>query len=436
MLLLPVVLVFPALAYVFSATSQPNYEARSTVYVSLPFGTSAGELSQGALFTQAQMQSYAQLATKPIVLEPVIEELGLETTPKELARSVSAKVVDETAILEVAGTGASAQAAADLTNAVTASLITEAASLSPTDARGKPSVSMRVLGAAEPPEFPSSPNTRRNVVLGLLAGLALAAGLAYLLDSFDSKMRDPAEFGELTDVPVLAEIPESTGIASGIVVVQDPLGPDAEAFRRLRANLQFLNVDSRALSLVVTSSVPGEGKSTVAVNLAFASALAGDRVLLVDGDLRKPTVAARLSLEGSVGLTTVLTARLPLNDALQSLRVAPPGQLDVLTAGEIPPNPAELLGSEAMTALWAQMESSYETIIVDSPPILSAVDATIVARLAANTLVVARLDLVRRDDLRHALEELRRGAGASSGLVINGVGVDSDRPYVRYQYGA
>lgn len=402
-----------------SVAATPIYTARASLFVSLPYGNTAGELSQGSTYTQGQMQSFAELATQPVVLDPVIADLELETTTTALARSISARVAGDTVILEVSAEDPSPSLAAAIANSVVEHLNVAAQQVSPRRDDGKPTVAMTPIGQAVAPQYPSSPNTRRNVAAALLAGLILGVSAAVVLSRLDTKVRSVDDVMSHTETPLLAEVVQDGDLARGAVAMRDkPLTPTAESFRRLRTNLDFLRMGGGPLTAVVTSSMAGEGKSTASVNLAFACAHAGDRVLLIDADLRKPAVAPMLGLTGDVGLTSVLTGRARFADAVQPVSR---GAVHVLTSGPIPPNPAELLGSEAMRQLLAGVASAYDVILLDAPPLLPVVDAAVLGRQVSGALVVVRLNFARKDSVRRALRSLEQGGAKVLGVVVNAV---------------
>ncbi len=333
---------------ILSILATPMYRASASVYFSLPYGSTAADLFQGSNYTQNQVQSFAELATLPAVLEPVIDELNLSVSAKQLAGQISATSKPDTVIVVITVTSPSPQASADLANAVADELGEKVSDLSPKDAQGRSTVRVSTVGEATVPVSPFSPKKKRNVGIGLMLGGFLGFGCAVLRELLDTRVRKPADIEALTTAPVLGELPDDKAFVINRLVVRDhPTSMTAESFRRLRTNIDFLAVDGRKLALTITSALPRAGKSTLAANLAVAFAEAGRRVLLVDADLRRPAVAAEFGLEGAVGLTTVLTGRATLDDVLQPWSGGGP-EFDIVTAGGTPPNPSELLASEAM----------------------------------------------------------------------------------------
>jgi capsular exopolysaccharide synthesis family protein len=398
----------------------PIYTAKASAFVSLPSGNTAGELSQGVNFTQELMASFADLATRPVVMEKVIDELDLNTTPAKLARSVRARVSGGTVILEVLASSPSRQRAAAIANSVVANLDTVVRQVSPQRDDGRSTVEITPVGEATPPLYQSAPNTRRNVVAALLAGGLLGVAVAFARDRLDTRLRTSEDVSSRTSSPVLAELAETSDLKADVVAMRDrPLGTASEQFRRLRANLDFLRVARKPLALVITSAEAGEGKSSVALNLAVACAQGGDRVVLVDGDMRKPSLAGRLGLDSSLGLSTVLSGRSGLDDSLQSAGRGP--GIDVITSGPVPPNPADLLDSPAMSDLLDELLLRYDVVMLDSPPVLPVVDAGVLGRQVAGALLVVRANRTRRESLDKAIVSLEQVGAKVLGTVVNGI---------------
>ncbi|MGY1854925.1 polysaccharide biosynthesis tyrosine autokinase [Modestobacter sp. SYSU DS0290] len=414
-------------ALALSLLATPAYTSQASLFVSLEAAGSANDLAQGSTFTRDQMASYSTLATTPAVLEPVIAELGLDTDARALARQVSASPANDTVILQVEATSGSATEAAGIANAVAGQLSRVIEEVAPAGTEGRATVRVTTVAPAAVPEFASSPNTRVNVAAGLVLGLALGLLCAWLRETLDTRVRDQAGLAKVTQLPLIGSIGDLAGHGTRPVVVQvDPHSPQAESFRQLRTNLQFLGLspdpvsgaDGGPRTLVVTSARAGEGKSTVAANLAVAMAETGARVLLVDADLRRPTVAGLLGLEGAAGLTTVLSGRAALADVVQPWG---PMRLDVLTSGTTPPNPTELLGSPAMIRLLDEMAGAYEFVVLDAAPLLAVADAAVLAHRTDGTVLVANVRQARRPQLAEALENLEKVGARVLGVVLNGV---------------
>lgn len=232
--------------------------------------------------------------------------------------------------------------------------------------------------AASVPTSAASPNLRLNLALGLVVGLALGVAVAVVRELLDTRLRSTADVEDVTDAPVLGVIGyEEDAPQHPLIVQESPKAIRAESFRRLRTNLQFLELGPAARTYVMTSALPGEGKTTTSINLAITLADAGQRVVLLDADLRRPSVARYMGIEGSVGLTTVLIGKVGVEDAVQPWGN---GNLDVIAAGQVPPNPSELLGAAPMADLLDRLRAEYDAIVIDTPPLLPVTDAAILAR--------------------------------------------------------
>lgn len=412
-------------------TSQtpPMYRSTASTFVSLTRGDTVAELVQGANYTQDLVQTYVQLVTTPIVLDPVIEELGLPVDARALASRIQADSPLDTVIIKISAVSTDPQRAADIANGVAVQLSETVGELSPRAENGDASVQIRVIAEASPASNPFAPNPRMGMVTGGAAGGVLGVLFALLATRLDTRVRGVDDLPRSPERVLLGSIPFDRAARSARAVLEDPSGPLAESYRRLRVNLQFLDVASPVRSIVVTSSVAGEGKSTSAVNLALVMAEKGKRVLLLDADLRRPRVAALLGIEGSVGLSTVLIGEAAVSDVVQHWGA--PG-LDVVPAGQLPPNPGQLLDSDRMAVVLASLEADYDVVIIDAPPLLALTDAAVLARRTAGALVVARYRTVRRHDLRDALASLDRIGVPCLGIVAVGARLKDVAPHHGY----
>jgi len=406
--------VAAAAAATLAAT--PLYTATTRMFFAVQGSETISELTQGSYFAAGQMTSFAEVATSPLVLEPVRERLGLD---EDASVSVSASVPLNTVILEISATDADPELAAAIANAAAAELVVSVNDLQPTRSDGVETVKATVLKPAETPGAPSTPKTKQNLALGLLVGLALGVGVAIIRETLDTKIRGESDLTGFTDHSVIGAIAFDPSAADHPVVMEDdPHGLRAEAIRRLRTNLQFVQVSGGPSTIVVTSSVPGEGKTTTTVNLAVALSDAGARVLLVDADLRRPSVARVLGLEGAVGLTTVLIGRATAEDVIQTWGRS---GLDVLPAGQVPPNPSELLGSKSMSNLLGNLAPRYDVVLLDTAPLLPVTDAAVLSKVAGGALVIVGADKTHKAQLSEALRTLADVEANVLGLVLNKV---------------
>jgi non-specific protein-tyrosine kinase len=291
---------------------------------------------------------------------------------------------------------------------------------------------LSVVEPAVAPDQPSSPRPLLNTLLAAIVGLVLAVGIAFLVEFLDDSLKTADEVEEAVELPTLGAILRMKGDPGRseiyrLATLLQPRSPVAEAYRSLRTNIEFAAVDEPVPILLVTSSIPSEGKTTTAANLAVAFAQAGRQVLLVDADLRKPGIHRILDLPNAHGLTTLLRS----DDAgIDTLTHATEQEhLRVLTTGSLPPNPAELLGSQRFRSVLARLAESADLVILDSPPLQAVTDAAILAALADGTLLVVDAGRTRRGAVRQGREALAKAGARVLGVALNRL---SERVYSDY----
>lgn len=406
---------------------KPTYTAETELFVAIQNSGSAQELQQGNTFTQARVQSYVRTVTTPIVLQPAIDTLGLNMSVDELARHVKGTTDPNTVIINISVADTSPVQAAAIAQAVATSLVNAVESLEKPKTGGSSPVGLSIITPAEAPLDPSAPNTKLNLVLGLALGLAIGIGIAILRSTLDSRIRSEADLRSITDSPLLGGIAfDSDATTRPLLTQVAAQSQRAESFRQLRTNLQFANVADHAKTVLVTSSIPGEGKSTTATNLAIALAQAGKTICLVDADLRRPRINEYLGLDRNAGLTTALIGAADINDLLQQWG---DDQLYVLTAGQIPPNPSELLGSEEMKRLIVRLEQAFDTVIIDAPPLLPVTDAAVLSQHVGGVLTVVGAHKTKQHDLEKSLASLALVGANVLGIVLNRLPVKGPDAY-------
>lgn len=417
-----------------SVLIKPTFTSETQLFVAIQGSGSVSELQQGNTFSQARVQSYVKTVETPVVLQPAIDSLGLQVSADELSKHVSATTDLNTVLIKISVTDGSPVQAAATAQAVANSLIKAVDSLEKPKTGGASPVSLSVIAPAEAPAAPSAPNTRLNLVLGLVIGLALGIGAAVLRSTLDSRIRGEADLRRVTEAPLLGAIAfDQDAVKNPLLTQAGAQSQRAETFRQLRTNLQFANVSGQARTVLVTSSLPGEGKSTTATNLAIALAQSGKAVCLIDADLRRPMVADYLGLDRNAGLTTALVGDADVNDVLQHWG---DDNLYVLASGQIPPNPSELLGSPEMEDLISRLEQAFDAVIIDAPPLLPVTDAAVVSRHVGGVIVVVGAQKLRQPDLTKALNSLELVGAAVLGIVLNRLPAKGSDSYSYSYYGS
>jgi receptor protein-tyrosine kinase len=394
------VAILGALAYTFATT--PLYEASTRLFVSTSSNSSLSDLYQGNRFSQERVLSYTELLMGGTLAQRTIDKLNLDMNADTLKANVKATAKPDTVLIDVSVLDPSPVRARDIANAMSDEFVVMVGELeTPPKGGVQPDSRVVVEQRASIPEAPVIPNTPRNIAIGLAAGLLLGVGLAVLRDRLDNTVKDRETLEEITEVGLVGSIPmDKERRKEPAISFESDNSGIAEAFRKLRTNLHFLTVDNPPRVIVVTSSSPHEGKSTTAINIALALAEAEHNVVLVDGDMRRPSVDRYLDLVGSVGFSTVLSGGASLSEVLQATKFP---RLTVLTSGAAPPNPSELLGSMAAKTVLGELREKFDYVIVDSSPLLAVTDGAILAANADGALVMSKSGQTKREHLAHAI---------------------------------
>jgi tyrosine-protein kinase Etk/Wzc len=311
------------------------------------------------------------------------------------------------------------------------------------------SAGVQIVDAAKPPQLPVRPRTKLNILLGIIFGLGLGVGIAFLLEFLDDTVKtgdDIERFG----LTLLGTIPlvhtdqiirrlkkqgkrftdaDLHRVESKMITRFSPKSPVSEAYRSLRTNIQFADIDRPKRVILMTSTTSKEGKSTTAVNLAVTLAQTGSRVLIVDSDLRRPSVHNFFSMDKTYGLTNVLIGSLTLDEVTKPTEV---DNMFVITAGDIPPNPAELVASERMRQFIETVSTLYDFVILDSPPVVAVTDAAVLATRVDGVIMVVSSGTVSKKELMRAIGLIKNVRSSVLGIVLNGL--DIKKIYGSYYY--
>jgi succinoglycan biosynthesis transport protein ExoP len=428
---------------------------------------------------QAQQSTNLKLVQLGDMAEKTANKLGQGLTKEKVKEALSISAQGESNVVDVSATSASPALAADIANTYTEQFVKEQqnsnhdyyasalklvdkqlASLSPKQKAGTAGLALQdraqslgvlaelrngnveVAQAATVPTSPSSPKTSRNTALGGVLGLLLGLGVAFSLERFDRRIREPKDLEAVYGLPLLGVVPESSALSRSARRGGDarailPPG-EAESFQLIRAHLRYFNVDRQLRTLLVASAAPGDGKTTIARHLAAAAATMGSSVLLVEADLRRPTLAQQLNVQSGPGLADVLIGAVMQGEATQviDMDALPSGDdakgrtFEVLVAGAtLPPNPGELIESHAMETLLERAQSTYDLVVIDTPPLTAVSDAFPLLRKVDGVVIVGRVGRNRRD-VAERLHETLTGAGAPLlGVIANGFKARRNAPY-------
>jgi succinoglycan biosynthesis transport protein ExoP len=378
---------------------------------------------QGGLFTTQRVASYARLASSPLVTGPVVRELGLKESPTDLGKDVSAVAPPETVLIDITVKSGTAAGAQRIASSLAKHFIEAVERLERPSERSTSPVRLDVSLPATLPAKPVAPRPVLNLLAGLVLGLLLGLSAAFVRSRLDTRISAPSELPAGAGTALLGTVPLDRAVqAVPAVGLRKATPARAEALRRLRTNLRFIDPDHPPRTIVLSAATPGEGTTTTAAGLAMAMADAGVRVILVEGDLRTPRLSEHLGLLRNEGVSGLLVAPRPVDELLQGWPAGMDGgALHVLQAGQVPPNPSELLGSQRMKALLAQLRERCDIVLVDAPPLLPVSDAALLATEADGVLLVARMGQVTRPELRRALQALARVHARVLGVVANGV---------------
>ena len=468
-----------SLAYSFTRT--PLYEASAQLTYQKQLDVSSLVSSSSAIVSstdvELQLETYASLMTTPEMADRAAKELGL-ASGADIKATITALPIKDTAVLKVTAVASDRRVATVIANAYAAGfarwreqvaidqyvsaehVVDQKLAQYTTPAsrqdpgyydlvstqqnlrvlQGAATGNFTVASVATMPKGPFSPKHGRDAILGLVIGLVIGVIAAALAEQLDVRVHSVEDIAQMTGLPVIGRLPRISREAAGksdVQVVNEPQGAISEAFRMVRGNLEFLDVDGDLRTILFTSCSKSEGKTSTVCNLAVTLARAGKNVVVVDADLRRPRVHTLFQLQNRIGVSTVVTGQSSLEESLQRIPGAPQqgeqmGSLDVLPSGHLPPNPGELVASRRLGTLIAELAGQADIVLVDAAPVLVVGDAGALAGSIQGLILVARLGTVTKSMLREVNEFLVTLPIRKLGAVITAI--PSEASAYRYSY--
>lgn len=424
-------------AYVFCAA--PSYSATAQIiatYNAYQDGISEdiAQQSTGGTYVSNQIKSYPTLATTEAVLKPVIADLKLDTTVNGLAGQLTVTNPTNTAFVNITAKAGDAQRSADIANAVAESLRSVVEDKLYYNGN-RSSIKLTIVQTAAVPQSPSSLKKGLYLSVGVVLGVVIGIFAALLKELLSTKVEDASDVRGIVKASALGSVPKNE-VLSGTrpIIITEPNGPVAEEYRRIRANIKFLQADKvpdRGQLLVISSTSPSEGKTTTVINVAAVLAENGAKVLLVDADLRHPSVAHHLGIEGSVGLAHVLSGQMSPVDVVQSYWKP---NLHILPAGKRPANASLLLNSDMMKMLIEQALMQYDYVLIDTAPLAVSNDGIVFGSWAKGVVLVAANGICRKKDLEESMDALRTAKVPVLGFVFNFANPKKEHKNAYYYY--
>lgn len=399
------------LGFGYSLTQPKVYASSASGFVTVGESTGISDVISGSTVAKDKANSYLALVSSGPVAEEILKENpNIGMSPAEIKGNLTASLASDSALIKVQATGSTPEAAQTLANT---SLTATAKVVN--DLEGSTAVRVVPLEDATLPSGPSSPNFKINTLVGALTGLLLVFAIVFLRRSLDVKVRTRDDVTKATAAGILGTLPDTEMLKEENLLKNQDDHVSQEAVRQLRTNLRFVNVDNPPKSVIITSSDPGEGKSTVSTSLARSLAHSGQPTILIDADLRRPTIGKKFGIDSKVGLTQVLAGQIELSEAVRQFEDT---QLFILPAGRIPPNPSELLGSDKMRQLIKELSTEF-MVIVDVPPLLPVTDASLLSSAVDGVILVATVGKTRKEHLEEASNMLTKVRAKLIGVVIN-----------------
>ncbi|MFC7528294.1 polysaccharide biosynthesis tyrosine autokinase [Actinoplanes sp. GCM10030250] len=401
-------------AQVVNMRTTPMYAANVTFFFSAP-STETADLYPGTMFSTSRMATYAELLDSDQIVAPLITSGRVDLDATELRERISAEAIADTVMLQVTVEDESRTGAMTLVTDVAGQFETVVENLETSADNDGPVVRVEIVNGPHLEEDPVAPRPLDTFALALMAGMIVGAGSAVLREVSDATVRDADSLQALACAPVLARVPADRRAPSVGPFVSESRSPRTEALRQVRTLIQSAAAGTSLKTLAVTSAVPGEGRSATACSLALLFAETGQRVLVVDAELRRPRLAKFLGRDDAAGLSTVLNGSATVDEVIQPWGVG----LWLLAGGHPPPNPSELLSSPRMTEVVDEVRRRFDVVIFDCPPLLPVTDGEVVAARADGVLLVVRFSRTTGMQVTAAVRSLNGVKATLLGCVLN-----------------
>ncbi|NLL04360.1 MAG: polysaccharide biosynthesis tyrosine autokinase [Clostridiaceae bacterium] len=419
---------------------KPVYKAHTTLFLGKESDKVASLSIADIQINNQLVNDYRELLKSNLVADSIEKKLGVNAG--RFKRNVNVQTVKDSRIFSISYEDTDPQLAADVVNELALVIKQMASDIIQVK-------NVKVIDTAKTPTFPVSPSKKKNVGLAGIVGLALGAGLIYLLEMLDYTFKKPEDVERQLELNVIGTVPEFEGGKRGkrkakdpkvleqdylknLITKNDPKAPASEAFREIRTNLHYMSVDKELKSIVITSPTLGDGKTVTAVNVAVAFAKSGKKVLVIDADLRKPKVHHYFGIANEKGLTNIIKGDID-DKEINSMTLRGIQNLFVIPSGPIPPNPAEILSSNKMQQLLEKLKDDYDTIIIDTPPVGQVTDAAILAGTTDGAILVFACSQTRIDMAKRAKKALASVNSNIIGTVLTKM--DTGRGnYYNYEY--
>ena len=424
-------------SYFKYSTEISLFQASSQVFVSTPAtALDISALATGSNFSQQRVKSYAQIINSPLTLQGVVNQLHLKMSTEELSSKISAVAPADTVLITISVTDSNASRAADIANATADEFGKYVGALENRSDDSATPIKVSVVRRAVVPGAPFSPVKSIYLLLGLLFGFAVGLAIALTRKLLDSSIKNE---DDLLGLPLLAAISyDPDAEEKPLISKLSRYALRTEAFRTLRTNIKYIIPNAPAKVVAVTSALPTEGKSTTATNLCISLAQGGARVVLVEGDMRRPSIANYLELNSKKnGLSQVLASEtaLTIRKVKSDIDKTEIRGLEVLTAGPVPGNPSELLGSGNFIDLVSLLRKNYEYVIIDSPPLLPVTDAAIISTISDGVLLVVHAGKTRKAELMGSRAAVESIGSKILGVVLNKIPAEKRSSQYGYRYG-